>query len=114
MPVYFAELDATDTVIRVLAVPDDQAHRGAEFLSADLGLGGEWVQTDREEKFRRRFTGPGQTYDRGRDAFLHPKPYPSWKLDEKTLDWEAPVKYPSAPGEWTWNEKEQQWDRVQP
>ena len=53
--------------------------------------------------YRFNYAGIGYTYDTARNAFIAPKPYPSWLLDEATCWWGAPVPYP-ATGEWRWDE----------
>ena len=73
------------------------------------------VRTSYNGNIRKNYAGIGYTYDEERDAFIPPKPFPSWLLDEDTCQWEAPVAYPSdAPvGTWyIWDEAEQDW--VQP
>ena len=60
---HFAELDENDVVLRVLVVPDNQEHRGHEFLSNDLGLGGTWVQTSYNGNFRGKYAGKGDIWD---------------------------------------------------
>ena len=59
---------------------------------------------------RKNYAGIGDTYDADRDAFIPPKPYDSWLLDEPTCTWEAPVPQPE--GNCTWNESTQAWDLV--
>lgn len=84
---HFAELDETNTVIRVVVVPDDQEHRGQEFLADDLGLGGRWLQTSYNHRIRKNYAGPGYTYDPDRDAFIAPNPGQDWTLDDETCRW---------------------------
>ena len=57
---------------------------------------------------RKNYAGIGFTYDTARDAFIAPKPYPSWVLDEATCLWGAPVPYP-ATGKWRWDEATLSW-----
>lgn len=119
---HFAEVDSNNVVVRVLVVGDDQEHRGEEFLAVDLGLGGTWkrtsyntqggVHTSGGTPFRKNYAGIGYTYDAGRDAFIPPKPFNSWTLDEETCLWNAPVAYPNDGGMYTWNEDNQSWDEV--
>lgn len=59
--------------------------------------------------FRKNFAGIGFTYDEQRDAFIPPKPYPSWLLDEPTCTWEAPIPHPNDGHPWDWNEEKQEW-----
>lgn len=64
--------------------------------------------------FRKNYAGIGYTWDAGRDAFIPPKPFESWTLNEDTCLWNAPVAYPTDGGLYAWNEAEQSWDEVAP
>ena len=59
--------------------------------------------------YRFNYAGIGHTYDAVRDAFIAPKPYPSWVLDEATCLWVAPVARPSEGGPWSWDEDTESW-----
>ena len=54
----------------------------------------------------------GYTYDYARDAFIPPKPYASWTLDETSCLWQAPVEYPDDGERYTWNEENKEWDLI--
>lgn len=84
---HFAEIDDKNVVLRVLAVSNDQEHRGQEFLADDLGLGGTWIQTSYNNRIRKNYAGIGYTYDPDRDAFIPPKPDGDYVLDEITCRW---------------------------
>ena len=60
--------------------------------------------------FRKNHAGIGYTYDEDRDAFISPKPFNSWILNETTCQWEAPVAYPDDDKRYNWNEETKQWD----
>lgn len=62
--------------------------------------------------FRKNFAGVGYTYDESRDAFIPPKPYDSWTLNETSCLWEAPVAYPTDGQSYNWNEDNEQWDLI--
>jgi hypothetical protein len=68
--------------------------------------------------FRKNFAGPGYTYDKDWDAFYPPKPYPSWKLNYETFNWEAPISMPIIPEEdsniyfYKWSEINKEWVKV--
>jgi len=62
--------------------------------------------------FRKNYAGIGFTYDPERDAFIPPKPYDSWVLDEATCLWAAPIEYPADGSEYTWDESEGDWVEV--
>jgi hypothetical protein len=108
---HFAEV-ADGIVVQVLVVPDSQEHRGQEFLADDLGLGGTWVQTSYNANIRKNYAGIGMSYDAERDAFIAPKPYPSWVLDEETCQWQAPVAYPTDGIMYEWDEETTDWKAI--
>ena len=63
--------------------------------------------------FRKNYAGIGYTYDEQRDAFIPPKPYPSWLLNEDTCLWESPVPHPTDGGMYSWDEDGQTWVLVE-
>jgi hypothetical protein len=94
---------------------------------------GEWIQTsfntiggihydpitkepssDQNKALRKNFAGIGLTYSREMDAFIPPKPFASWILNETTCLWESPVPYPDADSDerYEWNEENQTWDEI--
>ena len=107
---HFAEINDQNIVTRVLVVPDDQEHRGQDFLANDLQLGGTWIQTSYNGTIRKNYAGIGDVYDPNRDAFYRPQPFPSWTLDENTCHWICPVPYPEEHGLYNWNEETQTWE----
>jgi hypothetical protein len=119
---HFAEIDENNVVTRVLVVGDDQEHRGQEFLADDLGLGGTWVKTSYNTvagehrlggtPFRKNYAGIGYTYDSTRDAFIAPKPFSSWTLNEDTCLWEAPIAAPTDGKLYDWDEATLTWKEV--
>lgn len=64
---------------------------------------------DGGKPFRKNYAGIGFSYDLERDAFIPPKPYNSWVLDEETCWWEAPVPYPEDDGPFVWDEESLGW-----
>jgi hypothetical protein len=68
---------------------------------------------DQSKAFRKNFAGIGYKYDYDRDAFIPPKPYNSWLLDEKTCQWKAPVDCPTDSDRYTWNEETTSWNLVE-
>ncbi len=93
-----------NAVITVNGVEDGTI--GAAFC-ANL-LGGEWVQTSYNGNMRKNYAGIGYTYDAVRNAFIAPKSFASWVLDEATCRWEPPVARP-ATGQWVWDEATLSW-----
>lgn len=65
-----------------------------------------------EARQRKNYAGKGYSYDKTRDAFIPPQPYPSWVLNETTCLWDAPVAYPDDGNRYLWNEETQTWDQV--
>jgi hypothetical protein len=113
---HFAEIDPAGVVIRVVVIHNDELlddagleseAKGAAFCRALFG--GTWVQTSYNATRRKNFAGEGYAFDSQRDAFIPPKPFPSWVLDEDTCRWQAPVPYPSEGGLFAWNEATQDW-----
>lgn len=84
---------------------------------------GEWIQTSYNTQagvhllggtpLRKNYAGIGFTYDKNRDAFIPPKPFDSWTLNEDTCLWECPVAYPTDGQRYTWNETNQVWDLIE-
>jgi hypothetical protein len=62
---------------------------------------------------RKNYAGIGYTYDAGRDAFIPPKPYASWLLNETTCLWDAPVAYPDDGKRYSWDEATTSWVEVE-
>ena len=121
---HFAEIDAEGTVLRVLVVADAQEDRGQEFLADDLGLGGTWkktsyntvggVHTGGGTPYRKNYAGIGFKYDNALDAFIPPKPFASWTLNEDTCLWEAPTPMPVEEGKFfAWDEDTTSWKEVE-
>lgn len=113
---HFAEIGLNNTVMRVIVVNDneckDQYGKESETVGAkfchDL-LGGVWLQTSYNGNIRKNYAGIGYTYDSTKDAFIAPKPFPSWVLDESTCRWNAPVTYPTDGKNYYWDEPTVSW-----
>lgn len=116
---HFAELDANNVVLRVIVVDtkDNSTADGVEKESIGQAFcerlfGGNWKQTSYNNNMRVRYAGIGYTYDETLDAFIPPKPYPSWTLDNSTADWVAPVPMPTDGKMYSWNETTQSWVEI--
>tara|TARA_R100001440_G_scaffold7955_3_gene15396 strand:- start:473 stop:844 length:372 start_codon:yes stop_codon:yes gene_type:complete len=116
---HFAELDSNNIVLRVLVVGnndclDDNNNEsesvGIIFLQNLFGSDTVWKQTSYNGNMRKNYAGIGHTYDQTRDAFIAPKPFTSWVLNETTCRWQAPIAYPTDGEMYQWNETDQQWD----
>jgi len=122
---HFAKLGIGNIVERVnvvsnLVATSEQA--GIEFLKNLHGQDTNWKQTSYNTcggvhqlggtPLRKNFAGIGFKYDRIRDAFIAPKPYPSWVLNEETCRWEAPVLYPNDGKFYVWDETTLSWKLI--
>lgn len=116
---HFAKLDSNNVVTEVIVISNDtligidgqeSEQNGINFLNSLYGFYPRWIQTSYNSNFRKNFASIGYTYDSTRDAFIEPKPYESWVLNETTCQWEAPVVMPDDDNAYSWNEEEQQWD----
>jgi hypothetical protein len=104
---HFAELDDNNVVIRVLVGNNDFPNEGYDWFVENLG--GRWVQTSYNGNFRKNYASTGYTYDEELDAFIPPKLFESWVLNEETCQWVAPVPYPDDGAVYAWNESEVNW-----
>ena len=118
---HFAQLDSNDVVLRVIVVDtkDNSTADGVEKESIGQAfcerlLGGNWIQTSYNNNMRVRYAGIGYSYDSTLDAFIPPKPYPSWVLSPATVNWDAPVPYPTDGKAYYWDEKTLSWVLVDP
>jgi hypothetical protein len=105
---HWAEIDDNSKVIRVLVGDnnDPAGDEGYSWLIANLG--GTWVKTSYNSTIRYNYAGIGFTYDPIDDAFIAPKPYPSWVLNSKK-QWEPPIAYPTDGKMYNWNEDLGEW-----
>jgi hypothetical protein len=116
---HFAEIGLNNTVLRVIVVHNNECldengqeseAKGAEFCRNLLG--GTWVQTSYNGTIRKNYAGAGFAYDAERDAFIPPKPFASWVLNEDTCLWDAPVSMPTEGGPYQWDEATQSWAAI--
>ena len=99
---HFAEINKDGVVQRVIVSEQDFINSGA------VGDSFNWVQTSYNHNFRKQFAGPGFTYDKAKDKFIAPQPYPSWALDDKD-DWQPPTAYPDDGKRYDWDEDSKAW-----
>jgi len=91
----------------------EQEDLGAAFLSGLYGFPAEeFVQASYNGNMRAHYPGIGFTYDEDRDAFIPPKPFESWVLDEATCRWQAPIEYPTDGADYVWDEEAGNWSQV--
>jgi hypothetical protein len=75
-------------------------------------LSGTWVQTSYNSSIRKNYAGIGYTYDSSKDAFIAPKPFASWTLNNTTCKWEAPVVFPTDEKNYMWDEDTTNWVEI--
>lgn len=116
---HFAQLDENNVVTQVIVVANsdtadasgvEKEHIGAAFC--ERLFGGTWKQTSYNGNKRKNYAGIGYTYREDIDAFVPPKPFASWLLNEATAQWEAPVAMPDDGGMYSWDEDNQAWVEV--
>jgi len=113
---HFAELDENNVVLRVI-VGVDYPYDGEAIYQNETGK--VWKRTSYNTyanqhrlggtPFRKNYAGIGYSYDPDRDAFIPPKPYPSWVLDEITCLWSAPTPMPEDGKRYNWDEATTSW-----
>jgi hypothetical protein len=115
---HFAQLE-NNIVTKVIVVSNqdildengqENEQKGIDFCSNLLG--GTWKQTSYNGNIRKNYAGIGYTYDEGRDAFIPPKPFNSWTLNEETAQWEAPTPYPDDGKRYSWDEATTSWVEI--
>jgi hypothetical protein len=125
---HFAKLDNNNKVIAVHCVVNnvikdtngiEQEQLGIDFLKSIHGQDNNWKQTSYNTHngvhtsggtpFRKNYAGIDYIYDANRDAFIPPKPFNSWTLNEQTCNWEAPIAKPDNENMYYWNEETQNW-----
>lgn len=113
---HFAKIDENNIVTSVVVVDNkdtadasgvEKEHIGAVHLEKILG--GTWKQTSYNGNFRKNYAGIGYSFDEQRNAFIPPKPFNSWILNETTCQWEAPVAMPNDGQMYSWDENIQNW-----
>ena len=102
---HWAELDNTNKVIRVLVGDNNEPDEGKATIES---LGGTWVKTSYNANIRYNYAGIGYTYDKEADAFIPPKPFESWVLNDQ-FSWIAPIDYPQDEKPYYWDEEAGNW-----
>jgi len=111
---HYAFLDNNNIVTEVIVGIDE--NQLIEGLHPETWYGNFRGQTCKRTSYnnniRKNYAGIGYTYDAARDAFIAPKPYASWILNEDTCRWQAPVPYPTDDKRYDWNESTLSWDEI--
>jgi len=124
---HFAKLGTGNKIIKVEVVSNDIAtteQAGVDFLNNLYNTSDVWKQTSYNTiggvhllggtPFRKNYAGVDYSYDQIKDAFIPPKPFNSWILNETTCLWEAPTAYPNDGNNYIWNEETLNWVLGQP
>ena len=112
---HFAKLNDYNMVIEVVVVdnetldPQNEEASGIAFLTEWSGGYTNWKQTSYNGTFRKNFAGKDSFYDALRDAFIMPKPYPSWIFNEDKCIWECSVPFPTDGKAYKWDEDTLSW-----
>jgi hypothetical protein len=115
---HYAFLNAENIVVNVIVGRDEGGGTDWEaYYSAKTGLACKrtsyntraGVHSQGGVPFRKNYASKGFRYDAGRDAFIPPRPHPSWTLDETTCTWAPPSPRPSGDGLWSWDESAGEW-----
>ena len=118
---HFAKLDENNIVMEVIVVNNNELldetgneseQKGIDFLHSLFGININWKQTSYNGTVRKHYAGTGYEYDSIRDAFIPPKPFDSWTLNEDTCIWESPVPYPNDDKFYQWDEDTLTWVEV--
>jgi hypothetical protein len=117
---HFAQLDTDNKVTQVIVVHNNELMvngqesetKGIEFCQSHFGLDTRWVQTSYNRNFRKHLALPGYTYSADLDAFIPPKRFNSWILDPDTLEWQAPITYPTDGKKYVWDEPTVSWKEL--
>jgi hypothetical protein len=112
---HFAKLGVGNIVEKVEVVSNDIStteQAGMDFLNNLYKSRDVWKQTSYNGNIRKNFASIGYKYDQTKDAFIAPKPFNSWILNEDTCRWEAPVAYPTDGQRYIWNETIKNWELI--
>ena len=119
---YFAKLGTGNIIENVISINNtvitdangvEQEQLGVDFINKLYNTRDVWKQTSYNNNIRKNFAGIGFQYDQTRDAFIPPKPFNSWVLNEDTCRWESPIPYPQDNNKYNWNEQNQSWDLIE-
>ena len=113
---HFAEIDSNNVVLRVVVVDnkDTSTPDGTEVESIGVAFcqrlfGGNWLKTSYNGNVRKNYAGIGYTYNAGLNAFVPPKPFNSWVLNNDTAQWDAPTPMPTDGKMYSWDEATTSW-----
>jgi hypothetical protein len=107
---HWAEIDENNIVLRVTVGDSDDPNNDEGYQWIVDNLGGTWIKTSYNGNIRKNYAGVGHKYDAELDAFIAPKPFDSWILNEETCQWNAPIPHPDDKNSYYWNEETGSWD----
>jgi hypothetical protein len=123
---HYAALDENNVVTQVIVVDNKDCSDANGVEKEYIGVafcerlfGGTWKQTSYNGNMRKNYAGLGYTYNADIDAFVPPKPFASWLLNEETAQWEAPVPMPEdagtgePPKRYQWDEETTSWVEIE-
>lgn len=119
---HFAQLDEQNMVTQVIVIHNNECQVngvesediGIAFCRSLFGSNTNWKQTSYNGNIRKNYAGIGFIYDAGRDAFIPPKPYASWLLNEDTCQWDSPTPKPTDKKRYSWSEETISWIELTP
>ena len=111
---HYARINIHGQVEQVIVIPNEAepTEAAGEAYCKNL-LGGEWRKTSYNGTIRKNFAGVGFMYDHYRDAFIPPRPFPSWILNEQTCRWDPPVARPNDSLKYIWDEFTTSWRSIE-
>lgn len=118
---HFAQLDDNNIVTTIIVVNNNELldqdgneveQKGIDFCKSLFGQDTNWIQTSYNGNFRKNYACGGGTYNKELDAFIAPKPYPSWILNTDNCKWEAPTLMPEDGKIYMWNEVTLSWEEI--
>ena len=112
---HFAKINNSNIVEQVIVVSNDVAtteQAGVDFINNLYKTNDVWKQTYVDKSLRKNFASINYIYNQTLDAFIPPRPFESWLLNEETCQWEAPIAYPNNGQDYDWNDQTQQWDLI--
>ena len=109
---HWAELDQDNKVIRVLVGDNNDPNGDEGYQWLQDNLGGNWIKTSYNGNIRYNYAGVGYNYDPDADAFIAPRPFPSWILND-AKQWIPPIAYPQDEKTYFWNEQAGDWHETE-
>lgn len=127
---HYAFINENNLVVQVIVGKDESNFDWENYYSMQIGMmckrtsyntrggiyyipGTDTPDPDQSKSFRKNYAGIGYSYDSNKDAFIPPKPFESWVLNESSCLWESPIPYPDDGKKYAWDELQTKWVEVQ-